>query len=784
MTYSIIGIIAAIVLLIINRDVLWLRKEQTVTEINRNYRLFLIGVLCYYITDLLWGILESNRLSVLLFIDTTVHFTAMVGAVMLWTQYVVSYLNRKSIYEKILSYTGKIFFCFELVVVITNIFYPILFWLDDSGAYHAGIIRYITLAIQILLFAATSSYAFRVAIRTEDRVRLRHLTIAMFGISMTVLITIQVFYPLLPLYAIGYMIGTCLLHSFVVEDEKEDYRRELEQAAIRDKQQKVELYQSRESLKDALAAAEEASKAKTAFLSNMSHEIRTPMNAIIGLDNIVLDDPEISDHTREYLEKIDLAAHHLLNIINDILDMSRIESGRMTIKQAEFSFPKMLEHVNTIISGQCHDKGLKYECRTKGEIDEYYDGDSMKLTQVMINILGNSVKFTPEGGSVSVLIEEISRMDNKATICFTFKDTGVGMSSDYLPHIFDAFSQEDSSSTNRYGSTGLGMPITKSIVELMNGSIEVQSEKGVGTTFTVTVTLGQVKNRQRIDDDIDLHPGDMNVLVIDDDLIDCEHAEVILKKVGIRCDTVTNGADAIEMLRTRHARREDYDLLIVDWKMPGMDGVETTRQIRNIVGSDTPIIILTSYSWEDIEEEARNAGVDTFAAKPLFAGTVMDEFKAAFRKKNTDSVFGSGDLRGRRVLLAEDVSINAQIIIVILESREVKVDHAENGRIALEMFSNHEEGYYDAILMDMRMPEMDGLQATKEIRGLKRKDAESIPIIALTANAFDEDVQRSMQAGLNAHLSKPVESDMLFKTLEDLIHKHKHRKIGQILQDA
>lgn len=300
MTYSIIGIIAAIVLLIINRDVLWLRKEQTVTEINRNYRLFLIGVLCYYITDLLWGILESNRLSVLLFIDTTVHFTAMVGAVMLWTQYVVSYLNRKSIYEKILSYTGKIFFCFELVVVITNIFYPILFWLDDSGEYHAGIIRYITLAIQILLFAATSSYAFRVAIRTEDRVRLRHLTIAMFGISMTVLITIQVFYPLLPLYAIGYMIGTCLLHSFVVEDEKEDYRRELEQAAIRDKQQKVELYQSRESLKDALAAAEEASKAKTAFLSNMSHEIRTPMNAIIGLDNIVLDDPEISDHTREY----------------------------------------------------------------------------------------------------------------------------------------------------------------------------------------------------------------------------------------------------------------------------------------------------------------------------------------------------------------------------------------------------------------------------------------------------------------------------------------------------
>lgn len=231
------------------------------------------------------------------------------------------------------------------------------------------------------------------------------------------------------------MIGTCLLHSFVVEDEKEEYRRELEQAAIRDRQQKEELYESRESLKDALADAEKANKAKTAFLSNMSHEIRTPMNAIIGLDNIALDDPEVSEHTREYLDKIDIAAHHLLNIINDILDMSRIESGRMTIKHEEFSFSKMLEHVNTIISGQCHDKGLNYECRTKGEIDEYYDGDSMKLTQVMINILGNSVKFTPEGGRVSVFIEEISRMDNKSTLRFTFKDTGIGMSEDYVPHI-------------------------------------------------------------------------------------------------------------------------------------------------------------------------------------------------------------------------------------------------------------------------------------------------------------------------------------------------------------
>ena len=522
-------------------------------------------------------------------------------------------------------------------------------------------------------------------------------------------------------------------------------------------------------LQDALTAAEAANKAKTAFLSNMSHEIRTPMNAIIGLDNIALNDPNISDQTREYLEKIGTSAHHLLGIINDILDMSRIESGRMTIKNEEFSFSKALEQVNTIISGQCRDKGLHYECRTSGQIDEYYIGDDMKLRQVMINILGNAVKFTPEGGSISFIIEDVAHLDNKATLRFIIRDTGIGMSKDYLPKLFEAFSQEDSSSTNKYGSTGLGMPITKSIVELMNGHIEVESEKGVGSTFTVTITLGQSNHRTASGEDIDLRPHEMSVLVIDDDRIACEHAQVVLGQLGISCEMATSGKDALELVRMRHARREDYNLILVDWKMPEMDGLETTRQIRAIVGHATPIIILTSYSWEDIAEEAREAGVDTFAAKPLFAGTVMDEFREAFRKKNAKLIRETADLTGRRVLLAEDMAVNAEIMMMVLAMREMKVEHAENGRIAVEMFADHEPGYYDAVLMDMRMPEMDGLEATKAIRSMDRPDAKLIPIIALTANAFDEDVQRSMQAGLNAHLSKPVEPETLFETLESLV---------------
>ena len=524
-----------------------------------------------------------------------------------------------------------------------------------------------------------------------------------------------------------------------------------------------------QALQEALTAATSANKAKTAFLSNMSHEIRTPMNAIIGLDNIALSDPNISAQTREHLEKIGTSAHHLLGIINDILNMSRIESGRMTIKNEEFSFQKALAQVNTIISGQCREKGLEYECRTFGRIDEYYIGDDMKLRQVLLNILGNAVKFTPEGGKVTFHIEDVARMDNKATLRFTIRDTGIGMSKEYLPKLFEAFSQEDTSATNQYGSTGLGMPITKSIIELMNGHVEVESEKGKGTTFTVTITLGQSNLHAVSDDDPGLPAHEINVLVIDDDPIACEHASLVLGQIGVSCDTVLNGRDAIERVKMRHARREDYDLILVDWKMPEMDGLETTRQIRAIVGKSTPIIILTSYTWEDIIDEAKEAGVDTFATKPLFASTVMDEFRTAFRQKNVKLERKTANLKGRRVLLAEDVDVNAEIMMMVLSMREMEVEHAENGRVAVEMYEKHEPGYYDAVLMDMRMPEMDGLEATKAIRASGKEDAKVIPIIALTANAFDEDVQRSMQAGLNAHLSKPVEPNTLFETLESLI---------------
>ena len=402
-----------------------------------------------------------------------------------------------------------------------------------------------------------------------------------------------------------------------------------------------------EALAEALTVAEDANRAKTAFLSNMSHEIRTPMNAIIGLDTLALHDAGLSEQTRDYLEKIGASARHLLGLINDILDMSRIESGRVILHKEEFSLGAVLEEINTMVMSQCSDKGLHYECRVLSEMDDWYVGDATKLKEVLINILSNAIKFTEAPGSVTMTVRRTAQFEDQSTLCFRVQDTGIGMDQDFLPKIFDPFSQEDGSTKNKYGSTGLGMAITKNIVEMMNGTISVESEKGVGTVFTVFVTL---KNS--------------------------EHEEA---------------APAAA---------------------PG-------------------------------QETASASGGD--------------------EQRLT--------LAGRRILLAEDIEINAEIMMDVLSMEEIEADHAENGRVAVEMFSASTPGSYSAILMDIRMPEMDGLEAAAAIRALDRPDAKKIPIIALTANAFDEDVQRSLQAGMNAHLSKPVEPDHLYRTLEDLIEK-------------
>ena len=524
-----------------------------------------------------------------------------------------------------------------------------------------------------------------------------------------------------------------------------------------------------QALGEALNAAEEANKAKTAFLSNMSHEIRTPMNAIIGLDSLALRNGNLDASTREYLEKIGGSARHLLGLINDILDMSRIESGRVTMRKEEFSFRDMLEQINIMVMTQCSEKGLKYECRMTGGVSDCYIGDDMKLKQVLINILSNAIKFTDAPGEITLTVERTAVFEDKSTIKFVIKDTGIGMDASFIPKVFDTFAQEDSSRNNKYGSTGLGMAITKNIVEIMNGTISVSSEKGVGTEFTVIITLNNCEHDNI--HSLAINPKDMRVLVIDDEEVAAEHARIVLDEAGIMADTCRSGTEALRMLELQHTKQEPYNLVLLDWKMPDMDGIEVAKEIRKRYSSETTIIILTSFNWDEIMDEALHIGVDSFLAKPLFASNVIGEFERIARKNNM-SLFKEKErasLAGRHILLAEDVIINAEIMKELIRIKEAVTDHAKNGREAINMFRDSEEHYYDAILMDIRMPEIDGLEATKIIRAMDRADAKKVPIIAMTANAFDEDVQLSLQVGMNAHLSKPVEPERLYQTLEELI---------------
>ena len=522
--------------------------------------------------------------------------------------------------------------------------------------------------------------------------------------------------------------------------------------------------------------AEESSRAKTSFLSNMSHEIRTPMNAIIGLDNIALRNPNLPPQTREQLEKIGSSANHLLGLINDILDMSRIESGRAVLKSEEFSFREFLDQINIMINGQCVDKGLHYECHIVGKLADYYYGDDMKLKQVLINILGNSVKFTDPPGDVTLTVEQTADFEGMCTLRFQMKDTGIGMDKEYIPKIFEAFSQEDATATNRYGGSGLGMAITKSFVEMMNGEIHVESEKGVGSTFTVTVTLKASSRKAHEEGGIRL-PENLRAVVVDDDEIACEHAQVVLHAIGIEADIFTSANPALEQLHRAYEDGKPYALVLTDYKMPEVNGLELTKRLRAFDKGETAVIMLTGYNWDIIEDDARAGGVDSILAKPLFTDSLQRAIHLVLQVQSGEAgldaaqedMTGAWSLAGRRVLMAEDVDQNAEILQDLLELEDMEPEHAKNGQIAVEMFSEKPAGYYDVILMDVRMPVMDGLDATRAIRALDRPDARTIPIIAMTANVFDEDVQRSLQAGMNAHLSKPIEPDRLYEAMDKLI---------------
>ncbi|MCM1126062.1 MAG: response regulator [Lachnospiraceae bacterium] len=559
----------------------------------------------------------------------------------------------------------------------------------------------------------------------------------------------------------------CIRQSFIMTRDKDSgdimvmvVSKEITEQVRRQKEQT-------EALQDALMQAQHANRAKTTFLSNMSHDIRTPMNAIIGFATIAASHIDNKEQVRDCLQKVLSSSNHLLSLINDILDMSRIESGKVQIKEQECNISELMHNLVNIIQPQVKAKQLELFIDTFEVANEDVIADSLKLNQVFINLLSNAVKYTPAGGTISFrIMQKTTFRHGYGDYIFIVKDNGTGMSSEFVEHIFEPFERETTATQSGIQGTGLGMAITKNIVEMMNGTISVESEPGKGSTFTVEISL-KLQDVEKNAEEIKELEG-LRALVVDDDFNICDSVSKMLKKIGMRSEWTTSGREAVYRAKLAHEEGDTYHTYIIDWQMPETSGVETARRIRSVVGKDAPIIILTAYDWTDIEEEARKAGVTAFCAKPLF----MSDLKAVLLAANnmTDeeeeaAPWTLADFSGKRILLVEDIELNREIAQVILMEAGFEVETAPDGTDAVDMVEKSDEYYYDAILMDIQMPTMDGYEATRTIRTLQREDVKTLPIIAMTANALEEDKEAALKNGMNAHIAKPLDMDIFMEVL-------------------
>lgn len=526
-----------------------------------------------------------------------------------------------------------------------------------------------------------------------------------------------------------------------------------------------------QALQDALMQAQHANAAKTTFLSNMSHDIRTPMNAIIGFSTIAVSHIDNRDQVLECLQKVLASSNHLLSLINDILDMSRIESGKVQIKEQECNISEMIHNLVNIIQPQVKAKQLEMFIDTFEVINENVIADPLKLNQVFINLLSNAVKYTPAEGTLSFrIIQKSTFRHGYGVYQFIIKDNGIGMSPEFVKHIFEPFEREFTVTQSGIQGTGLGMAITKNIVEMMNGTISVESELGKGSTFTVELEL-KLQDTEQTDEKIKELEG-LRAMVVDDDLNVCDSTCRMLKQLGMRSEWTTSGREAVFRAKSALDEGDSYHTFIIDWQMPGLSGVETAKKIRSEIGDEAPIIILTAYDWTDIEEEAKAAGVTAFCAKPLFMSDLKMVLLAAndlTEKQENTPEWTKADFAGKRVLLVEDNELNREIAQVILEEVGFVIDTAPDGTDAVAIMEQAEENYYDAILMDVQMPVMNGYEATRTIRSMPRADVKNLPIIAMTANALEDDKEAAFKCGMNAHIAKPLDIDVFMSVLKKFL---------------
>ena len=530
--------------------------------------------------------------------------------------------------------------------------------------------------------------------------------------------------------------------------------------------------QVNQALSDAVAAAETANRAKSTFLSNMSHDIRTPMNAIIGFTTLALSNIDDKDRVKDYLAKTLASSNHLLSLINDVLDMSRIESGKIHLEEVEVNLSDVLHDLKTIVSGQIYAKQLELYMDVMDVTDEDVYCDKTRLNQILLNLLSNAIKFTPAGGTVSVRVRQLAgKVHGCGQYEFRIKDNGIGMSPEFAKKIFEPFERERTSTVSRIQGTGLGMAITKNIVDMMGGTIEVQTAQGKGTEFTVCVPM-RAQTEQRPVEKITELEG-LKALVVDDDFNTCDSVTKMLVKVGMRAEWTLSGKEAVLRARQSIEMSDAYHAYIIDWRLPDMNGIEVTRRIRSL-NDDTPIIILTAYDWSDIEVEAKAAGVTAFCAKPMFMSDLRETLMSALGQKQTDAAQGllpdkNADFKGKHILLVEDNELNREIAQEILREYGFLVDSAENGAVAVEKVSTAAPGSYDLVLMDVQMPIMDGYTATRQIRALDDPARAKLPILAMTANAFDEDRRNALESGMNGFLSKPIVIGDLVQELHKIL---------------
>ena len=519
-------------------------------------------------------------------------------------------------------------------------------------------------------------------------------------------------------------------------------------------------------LDEARQEAEEANRSKSEFLSNMSHDIGTPMNAIVGMTTIALTNINDKMRVENCLKKIVLSSKHLLGLINDVLDMSKIESGKMILNVELVSLRDIMDAIVSIVQPQIKAKKQRFDVFIYDITSENVLCDSVRLNQILLNLLSNAIKFTPEGGSIEVALheKESPKGDDYVRILLQVKDTGIGMSEDFQEHIFDSFTREDNKRVQKTEGTGLGMAITKYIVDAMGGEIDIKSTQGVGTEFNVQLDFARTDEQEQ-----DMLLPDFTMLVVDDDRQLCESTTASLKSIGIQAEWTLDGESAIEMVAQHHKQHKDYHIILLDLRLPGMDGIKTAREMRKQLGNDVPILLISAYDCSDIEAEAREAGISGFLSKPLFKSTLYYGLKQYIDSPEIVSVPEKENINftGKRILLAEDNELNWEIASELLKELGLELDWAENGQICADMFQKSPEGFYDAILMDIRMPVKNGYEASEMIRSMDRSDA-SIPIIAMTADAFAEDVQRCLDYGMNAHVAKPID----IKEVSRLLNKY------------